>query len=257
MKLPLLFFCLGFSPSTIIRAAAASPHPRDKCRTFAQNLQIPNTTLLLAEYHTNNTQFPLVDQVTSCGGPDELVNVTSNLCRLVLHTSTSPSSSAVQLEAWLPDPELWNHRFLATGNGGEGGCIDYPTIQNGAAFGFASMGTNAGHNGSVGFGFFLDQPGVLDDFGYRAVHVEAQVGKAVIGRYYGAKARTNYFTGCSTGGRQAFQAAMRFPEDFDGVLAGSPGVDWLHIVASKGILARRIGWPDVDSGAAYVREEQW
>ena len=52
------------------------------------------------------------------------------------------------------------------------------------------------------------------------------------------------------------QNAQLYPEDFDGILAGAPGIDWLHIVASKGILARRIGWPDLDS-SAYVRPEQW
>ncbi|KAF4918896.1 putative feruloyl esterase B-2 [Colletotrichum viniferum] len=47
-----------------------------------------------------------------------------------------------------------------------------------------------------------------------------------------------------------------FPGDFDGVLVGAPGVDWLRIVASKGILARRIGWPDIGS-EGYVKNEVW
>jgi feruloyl esterase len=47
-----------------------------------------------------------------------------------------------------------------------------------------------------------------------------------------------------------------YPEDFDGVLVGSPGVDWLRVVSSKGILANRIGWPDV-TGPAYLSDDQW
>ncbi|KAK4505992.1 hypothetical protein PRZ48_003957 [Zasmidium cellare] len=158
------------------------------------------------------------------------------------------------VEAWLPDQ--WNRRFLATGGGGIGGCIDYPTIRNGASLGFASFGTNGGHNGSEGFDFFLNQPEVLKDFGYRAIHVEAEVGKEIVRAYYGRRARHHYYAGCSTGGRQGFQAALLYPDDFDGVLAGSPGVDWLRVVSSKGILAHRIGWPNIDSDS-YVREAQW
>ncbi|KAK7951316.1 uncharacterized protein PG986_007044 [Apiospora aurea] len=65
-----------------------------------------------------------------------------------------------------------------------------------------------------------------------------------------------YYAGCSTGGRQGFQNAHLYPDDFDGLLLGSPGVNWLRIVALKGILAHRIGWPNLDS-PAYIRPEQW
>lgn len=162
----------------------------------------------------------------------------------------------MRIEAWLPDAEAWNGRLLATGTGGEGGCIDYATVQNGAQLGFASFGTNAGHDGSEGYEFFLGKPEVINDFGYRAVHVEAQVGKEVVEQYYGRKPEKSYYQGCSTGGRQGLQSAQLYPGDFDGIIAGAPGINWLRIVASKGILARRIGWPYIHS-AAYVRPEQW
>lgn len=66
----------------------------------------------------------------------------------------------------------------------------------------------------------------------------------------------SYYHGSSTDGRQGLQNAQLFPNDFDGVLAGAPAVDWLRIVASKPILARRMGWPDL-RGNSYVRPEQW
>src|SRR5207253_10683443 len=31
---------------------------------------------------------------------------------------------------------------------------------------------------------------------------------------------------CSAGGRQAMKEAEMFPEDFNGIIAGSPGLDW-------------------------------
>jgi hypothetical protein len=231
----------------------ASRSSRSSCDRLLEPSNIPNTSVILREHHKNGSSFPIVGQVESCGGPTYKANVTADLCRIVVNISTTTTSS-VQLEAWLPDS--WNGRLLATGNGGEGGCVDYPTVQLGASMGFASLGQNNGHNGSVGFDFFLNKPEVLNDFGYRSIHAEAEVGKEIIKQYYGQLADYNYYAGCSTGGRQAFQTAMLYPDDFDGILAGSPGVDWLHIVSSKGILAHRIGWPDIHS-SAYVREDQW
>jgi hypothetical protein len=127
---------------------------------------------------------------------------------------------------------------------------------NGAQLGFAALGTNAGHDGQTGFDFFLNHPEVINDFGYRSIHVEATIGKQIVKQYYGKKAHKSYYQGCSTGGRQGFQNAALYPEDFDGVLNGSPGIDWLRIVSSKGIMAKRIGWPDLNS-TRYVRPEQW
>lgn len=252
--------CLLLAVATLCVASIMSSQPpsyssplgQQACNNFAASFSAANTSIILVEYHQNGSQFPTVGQVASCGGPYK-ANVTNNLCRIVTNTSTSPTSS-VQLEAWLPDE--WNHRLLATGNGGEGGCVDYLTVQYAASFGFASLGTNGGHNGSVGYDFFLNQPEVQIDFGYRAIHVEAEVGKEIARQYYGEAANKNYYFGCSTGGRQGFQTAMMYPEDFDGVLNGSPGIDWLHIVSSKGILAHRIGWPHLNS-SRYVREDQW
>ncbi|OAL05597.1 tannase and feruloyl esterase [Phaeosphaeriaceae sp. SRC1lsM3a] len=167
---------------------------------------------------------------------------------------TTSASSTDRIEAWLPDS--WNGRFLATGNGGTGGCIDYNNLQNGASFGFATFGTNGGHDGQSGYDFFLNKPENINDFGYRAIHVEAETGKKVIEQYYGRRADYNYYSGCSTGGRQGFEEAILYPEDFDGILVGAMAVDWLHIVASKGILAHRLGWPDLNS-ASYVSAAQW
>lgn len=236
----------------IFHLVSCSP---EACASFNTEISIPNVTVVANNYLLNGTSIALPGTVESCGGPDLKANVTADLCRLVLIVATTPQSE-VQIEAWLPDPKTWKGQFLATGNGGIGGCIDYSTIQNGAGLGFASFGTNAGHNGSVGYEFFLNQPEVINDFGHRAIHVEAEVGKEIIRQYYGTAAAKSYYAGCSTGGRQGFQNAHLYPGDFDGLLLGSPGIDWLHIVASKGVLARRIGWPYLNS-SAYVRPEQW
>ncbi|KAM0490226.1 hypothetical protein ACHAP8_011763 [Fusarium lateritium] len=232
-------------------AVSAFAEPNSKCS--ADSISIPDAIVDSINRHTLGDAIPLPNTVASCGGSTFKVNITSNLCRVVVNVTTSTSSST-RIEAWLPDD--WNTRLLATGTGGIGGCIDYRFVQNGAHLGFASFGTNTGHDGEQGFDFFLNQPEVINDFGHRGIHVEAQVAKQIVKQYYGKKASKSYYQGCSTGGRQGLQNAQLYPEDFDGILAGAPGIDWLHIVASKGILARRLGWPDLESDA-YVRPEQW
>lgn len=219
-------------------------------------LAIPDAEIVSADFYANGEGIHLPDLVPSCGGPDYIANVTADVCRVVVNVPTS-DTSVVRVEAWLPATEdAWNGRFLATGNGGIGGCIDYLTMQAGAQLNFAAFGTNAGHDGETGYDFFLGQPEVINDFGHRGIHVEAETGKSIIAAYYGRSQSKSYYQACSTGGRQGFQTAHLYPDDFDGMLLGAPGVDWLHIVASKGILARRIGWPDFES-SAYVRPEQF
>jgi feruloyl esterase len=73
--------------------------------------------------------------------------------------------------------------------------------------------------------FALGHPEKVIDFGYRAVHETAVQSKATIAALYSAAPRLSYFTGCSGGGRQAFMEAQRFPEDFEGIIAGDPGFD--------------------------------
>jgi feruloyl esterase len=60
------------------------------------------------------------------------------------------------------------------------------------------------------------------DFGHRATHLATTVGKSVIARYYGRPAQRAYWQGCSTGGRQGLAEVQRYPDDYDGVIAGAP-----------------------------------
>ena len=70
----------------------------------------------------------------------------------------------------------------------------------------------------------MDRPERLTDFADRAIHETAAKGKAIVAAFYGNGPRRSYFNGCSTGGRQALTAAQRFPDDFDGIVAGAPAI---------------------------------
>jgi feruloyl esterase len=94
--------------------------------------------------------------------------------------------------------------------------------------------TDTGHRGADGFdaSWALDAPEKVVDYGHRSLKVSAGAAKAVVEAFYGAAPRRIYFVGCSNGGRQALMAAQRYPEDWDGILAGSPAVRWTDQLAS-------------------------
>ncbi len=141
--------------------------------------------------------------------------------RLVL---TPSAQSNINVELWLPAEE-WNGRFLAVGNGGWAGSIQgYNDMRIALRRGYATAGTDTGHSAADGPNgmFALGNEEKLVDFAYRAIHEMAEKSKAVITQAYGAAAEYSYFKACSTGGRQGLMSAQRYPEDFDGIIAGAP-----------------------------------
>ncbi|KAJ6530000.1 tannase and feruloyl esterase [Mycena vulgaris] len=205
-----------------------------KCLALKHSLHLENTTILNVAYIAGPTN------VTTPGTCQSTAPVTAApLCRIQFVINTT-SSSAVHAEAWLPD--TWFGRFLGLGNGGLGGCIDYANLDYGSSLHFAAVGSDNGHDGNSG-SVFLDHPEVINDFAFRAVHVEAVIGKQIVRAYYGTAAAKSYYLGCSTGGRQGTQAALKFPGDFDGIVAGSPATDFNHLTVWQGILSHYVGAP--------------
>jgi pimeloyl-ACP methyl ester carboxylesterase len=128
-------------------------------------------------------------------------------------------------------PDDWNHKFLMGGGGGFVGHID-----NQAQFvvnaGYATVGTDTGHSGGVtDASWALNNEERVANFGYLAVHRTAETAKAILRNYYSANEARSYFSGCSNGGRQALMEAQRYPDDFDGVVAGAPAADFTGIGA--------------------------
>ena len=141
-------------------------------------------------------------------------------CRVTL-TLTPSSDSDIKSEVWLPLAG-WNGKFQQVGNGGWGGSIQYAALASALRRGYAASSTDTGHVGDTAQ-FAVGHPEKLIDFGYRAVHETAVQSKAIVAAVYARAPRVSYFVGCSGGGRQAFMEAQRYPQDFDGIVAGAPG----------------------------------
>ena len=127
-------------------------------------------------------------------------------------------------------PANWNGRFYMFGNGGWAGeAFDTPRrVANHARAlraGFATASTDTGHSAAQepGASFALTRQKLLD-FGFRSLHVTAQTAKMLVHTYYGAAPSRSYYDGCSQGGRQGLTLAQRFPDDFDGIVAGAPAL---------------------------------
>jgi feruloyl esterase len=140
----------------------------------------------------------------------------------VAATLKPTGDSDIKIEVWLP-ASGWNGKFQAVGNGGWNGNVDQNALAGALRRGYASASTDTGHTG--GGGAWMQNQEKLVDYGYRAVHEMTVKAKAIINEFYGSPAKLAYFNGCSAGGRQALKAAQKYPDDFDGIVAGAPALN--------------------------------
>jgi hypothetical protein len=157
-------------------------------------------------------------------GPARTVQLPS-MCR-VQGVLKPTMDSNIAFEVWLP-AEGWNGRFLGVGNGGFAGSIGYASLVAAVQGGYAAASTDTGHGpGITDAGWAVGHPEKVIDFGWRAVHLTTVAGKALTAAFYGKSPSHSYFSSCSNGGRQGLMEAQRFPEDYDGIIAGAPAYRW-------------------------------
>ncbi|KZV85851.1 tannase-domain-containing protein [Exidia glandulosa HHB12029] len=200
------------------------------CTALANQLStlIPGytTTLIAAKIYPKGSTF-------NEGTFDYATPVTNlaEFCRFGAFFNTS-AKSQVKFEVWMPTT-TWNGRFAFVGNGIAAGGVNYPSMGGALTnYGFAVASTNTGHEGSGLDGTFaLNNPDSQIDFGYRAVHLSTLFSKNVVRAFYSATAFKSYWLGCSSGGKQGLKEVQTYPDDYDGVLAGSPAWWWSHLTA--------------------------
>jgi feruloyl esterase len=151
-----------------------------------------------------------------------------SFCR-VAATLTPTSDSDIKVEVWLPTSG-WNGKLEAVGNGGWAGVIEYGALATAVRRGYAAASTDTGHVGGSG-AFVLGHPEKFVDFAYRSEHEMTVKAKAIVNAFYGSGPKFSYWNGCSTGGRQGLAEVQRYPDDFDGVIAGAQANPRTHLNA--------------------------
>jgi len=211
-----------FSLLVVLLIIVGSPVPgfaQRACEGLS-NVKLPDTTITLAK------SVP--------GGPSPLLPssfILPSSCRVEGVINPTPDS-IIRFEVWMPSSPLWNGKFDGVENGGFGGFINRDAMASALRAGFATASTDTGHAaGWMDAQWASGHPEKVADFGYRAIHLMTVAGKVLVRNFYGTSARWSYFSGCSNGGRQALMEVQRFPEDYDGVIAGAPVNFMTHLVA--------------------------
>lgn len=139
------------------------------------------------------------------------------------------AGGSVGFEVWLP-LRGWNGRLLSEGSGGFGGDQPLSGLAQGLRRGYAVTGNDTGHQGSDPS--WMTDPARVRLWGHSATHLATGPAKALVAAFYGEPARRAYFEGCSTGGAQAMEEAQFYPQDYDGIVAGAPGMSYAHLMMS-------------------------
>lgn len=157
-------------------------------------------------------------------------------CRITAK-ATPTTASLIEFEVWVPEDPDWNGKMVVTGNGGYSPALSYRDMAYAMRQGYAVVGGDTGHQSSDPNEMFwgVGQPEKIRDWGSRSIHAITAPSRALVGGHKAQSPSRAYYYGCSTGGHQGFAEMQRYPEDFDGVIAGAPGhnrtrlnVEFLH-----------------------------
>ena len=218
-------------------AAAGSAHAAAPCTPAGLNaLGVADVNVTEAKPVAATAQQPAYCQV---------------LGTVVTRGGGAPDGSA-RFSLQLPD--AWKQRYLFVGVGGNAGNLQPSAngVDRAAALGkgYAMILTDTGHIGDGTTAKWVRKPdGSRDeakvvDFFNRAAHNVSVAGKAFAQAYYGAPVLHAYFDGCSTGGRMALVSAQQYPDDYAGIIAGDPAMDFKLALARWAIQKAALRSPD-------------
>ncbi len=223
----ILLFVAGLGVCTFAHARAqTTPRTAADC-TRLRTLALKNASITVAA--------PVSGTFTPPGMRDTIRDLPA-FCRVAGELRPT-ADSHIAFEVWLP-LESWNGKLAGVGNGGWAGTISYvgvpiATLADQVRRGYAAASTNTGHEGNGGDArFAYGHPERLVDFGWRSVHETTVAAKAITRAFYGRPPQHAYWIGCSTGGKQALTEAQRFPDDYDGIVAGAPASNWIPLMTA-------------------------
>jgi feruloyl esterase len=221
------------TPTTVLMAAVLSAslavalraqNGRAAACTALANTALPNTSITAAETVTGGS--------FTVPGTTNAMNNLPPFCRIAGAIKPTQESE-IRFEVWLP-LDKWNGKFAGVGNGGWAGTISYGQLQEELRRGYAAASTNTGHQAGPALDaarFAFEHPEQLVDFAYRAHHETTLKAKALVNAFYGQAPERAYWFGCSSGGNEGLHEAQRFPEDYDGIVAGAPANNFTRLMA--------------------------
>ena len=215
--------------------------------------------LALALFHSPVQAEPVCKPESFPQLPDVTITSVTQGTELAPHCKvTGVIGTETNFELLLPDE--WNGKFVMGGGGGFVGSVvnTCSTYTVHCRAGYATVGTDTGHQAhSLDGSWALNNLERVVSFGHQAVHRTAVTAKALTSAYYGQDISRSYFTGCSRGGGQALMEAQRYPEDFDGIVAGAPAYNWTHELGARNAWVNQAMYPDPDDlSAAVLRPEK-
>jgi feruloyl esterase len=177
------------------------------------------------------------------GGRVVSAQAADGACRITVELSPTPRSR-IGAQVWLPLTG-WNGRYVQLGTGGFAGVIPTASLAAEVARGRAVGVTDSGHVGEDNFDarWAVGNSEAVIDYGHRSIKATSDAARELVGRFYGRPAAWRYFIGCSNGGRQALMAAQRYPQDWDGILAGAPALAWTEQLSSHARIAQALRRP--------------
>lgn len=203
------------------------------CAAVAR-LALPDTHITLAQAIRPSPSYVVPETAAERPGPrGGPVRVTRPFCRVA-----GTVAPAIRFEVWLPLQD-WNGRFEGVGLGAFSGAVPYAQMAAALSGGYAVGGTDTGHqSGGMDAGWAIGADGKLNreavvDWAHRGIHQMSVQSEAIVRAFYRRPARYRYFVGCSSGGHQALTEAQRYPDDYDGIVAGAPANYWTHLMAGQ------------------------
>jgi feruloyl esterase len=232
---------------TVCLMAAPGAWAQRSCEGL-KSLKITNVTISAAETYGPDHVLVIPIPASPFAKAHDL-RVSTPICRVMAYAAPT-ADSHIDFEVWLPASSQWNKKFEAVGNGGFIGAINYDEMIAGLARHYSVAATDTGHKGADE-SWALGHPQKLIDWSYRAVHEMTLASKQVVKAYYGTPAKLAYWDGCSTGGKQGLTEAQKYPDDFDGIVAGAPANYITRLQAGSEYMSW-VALKDGTSGPEYI-----
>ena len=234
---PLLGAAMALMCSTALMTAPAAAAPLPGCTSLAAQLLtgegVSAATSAVQPAAGGHLPYCLVNiTVSELAGPNDgylpgqrqMINIGIGLPLSPADGGTGGSLGA------------WNERIQDLGGGGYAGSVGPVTPATDARY--VGSSTDTGHPASAGGTFALNPDstlnlGLIRDFAFNGIHQQAVWTQKLTRMYYGESPKFTYWNGCSTGGRQGHQQAQKYPNDFDGILAGAPAFNWDRFIPAE------------------------